>query len=267
LQADVLSARAPERVRLVLDLAGSIESLPPEARHVASILQHWEGSLDAESRGAAAWHVLVGRLLDHVLERPLGQDLLRRYLALRGMHPEGLLDALLEMALASQPDPDAFVDAASLADAVRESLRETGLSLRVELGANPEKWLWGRLHTLRFRPFGWPAFAWAGDAAPDPVPFGGDGVTVAVGEYDPAGSYDVRVVAAYRMVVDLASPELALSALAPGQPEHPADPRRDAGVARWLAGRPGLLATHPFVVDEGAQAHLVLLPARPVAER
>jgi len=71
------------------------------------------------------------------------------------------------------------------------------------------------------------------------------------------------VVAAHRLVVDLADPELALSALAPGVSEHPGDPRRDAGIERWLAGRPALLATHRFVVDEGAQGRLALAPRAP----
>jgi penicillin amidase len=261
LQADVMSPAALGRVRLVLELAGDVEALPGEARHVAGILRDWDGSTRAESRGAAAWHALLGALLERVLEASLGRDLLARYLTLRGVNPESLLDAILEMALASRPDPDAIVDATSLRAAVREALRRTGLSLRVELGPNPEKWRWGRLHPLRFRPFGWPARAWAGPLDGRRWPFGGDGVTIAVGEYDPASPYEVRVISAYRLVVDLASPSLALSALAPGESEHPGDPRRDAGVGRWLAGRPALLATHPFVVDEGAQARLVLVPA------
>jgi hypothetical protein len=88
---------------------------------------------------------------------------------------------------------------------------------------------------------------------------------VAVGEYDPADPFAVRVVSGYRIVVDLADPELALSASPPGITEHPGDPLREAGLERWLAGRPALLTTHRFVVDEGARARLRLVPASPPA--
>src|SRR5690606_12836198 len=119
----------------------------------------------------------------------------------------------------------------------------------------------GRLHPLRFTHFGWTPAAWEGPLADASWAYGGDAITVSVAEYDPDAPYDVTVVSAYRLVVDLASPQIALSSLAPGVSEHPADPRRRAGVDRWLAARPGLLATHPFVVDEGAQARLELVPA------
>jgi penicillin amidase len=257
LQADVASPRARERVARVLALAGTIATLPPEARQVARLLGEWDGSAAAENRGAAAWHALLQTLLARLLEAPLGPDLRARTLGLRGLQPELLLDALIDSATAPERDPDALIAPAQLGGAVREALRRTGLLLRVQIGPNPEKWHWGRLHSLRFRPFGWPG---PGDAIEAPRPYGGDGLTIAVGEYDPAKPYDVTVVSAYRLVVDLADPELALSALAPGVSEHPGDPRHDAGIERWLAGRPALLATHRFVVDEGAQGRLVLSP-------
>lgn len=261
LQADVAIPRARERVTRVLGLAGTIATLPPEARQVARLLADWDGSAAAGSRGAAAWHALLQTLLARLLEGPLGPELRARTLRLRGLQPELLLDALVATATAPVPDPDAILGPAQLGRAVREALRRTGLVLRVELGPNPEKWHWGRLHPLRFRPFGWPGPT---DAIEAPQPYGGDGLTIAVGEYDPADPYDVTVVSAHRLVVDLADPELALSALAPGVSEHPGDPRRDAGLERWLAGRPALLATHRFVVDEGAQGRLALVP-RPEA--
>jgi hypothetical protein len=116
------------------------------------------------------------------------------------------------------------------------------------------------LHELRFAPFGWPPSAWR-DAEDRSWPYGGDGVTIAVGEYDPAAPFGVSVASTYRWIVDLATPEIALSALVPGAPEHPADPLRYEGVDRWLAGRPGVLATHRFLVEDGARSRLELAPA------
>jgi acyl-homoserine lactone acylase PvdQ len=75
----------------------------------------------------------------------------------------------------------------------------------------------------------------------------------------PTEPFAVRVASIYRWIVDLAAPEVALSALVPGTPEHPADPLHDEGVDRWLAGRPGVLATHRFLVEDGARSRLVLV--------
>lgn len=258
--ADQRSAGAPARVGALLDLAGPIDSMAPEARTVARLLGSWDGTSDASDIGAAAWHVLLGAVLDASLAEPLGRDLMARYLSLRGVSPEALLDRLVETALAPPPGSETLVTLDRLRSAVQEALRRTGLTLRVELGPRTESWRWGALHPLRFAPFGWPAAAWR-DAEDPSWPYGGDGVTIAVGEYDPARPFDVRVASTHRWIVDLATPEIALSALVPGAPEHPSDPLRFEGVDRWLAGRPGVLATHRFLVEDGARSRLLLVPS------
>jgi penicillin amidase len=260
--ADQRSAAAPARVRALLRGIGDPAALAPEARTVARLLSEWDGTASTESVGAAAWQVLLGAVIDSLVEAPLGRDLAARYLAVRGTSQEALLDALLDVALAPEPPQDAIVNADAVRAAVREGLRRTGLTLRVQLGSNAERWQWGRLHLLHFEAFGWPARAWPGVAEEPSWPYGGDGVTVAVGEYDAASPYAVRVVSAYRLLVDLASPSVALSALVPGATEHASDPLRMEGVERWLAGRPGVLATQRFLVEDGARARLILEPQR-----
>ena len=266
--ADQRSAASPARVRALLDGVGDPATLAPEARTVVRLLREWDGAASADSGGAAAWQVLLGAVIESLVEAPLGHDLAMRYLALRGVSQEALLDALLDVALAPEPSPDAIVRADGVRDAVREGLRRTGLALRVRLGSNAERWQWGHLHPLHFEPFGWPARAWPGVVEEPSWPYGGDGVTVAVGEYDAASPFAVRVISAYRLIVDLSSPGIALSSLVPGATEHATDPLRMEGVERWLAGRPGVLATHRFLVEDGARARLVLEPAsRPDPER
>lgn len=261
--ADQRSVASSERVHALLEGVGDPAELAPEARTVVRLLGEWDGSASAESGGAAAWQVLLGSVIEALVDAPLGRDLASRYLALRGVSQEALLDALLDVALAPEASPDAVVHADAVRAAVRDGLRRTGLALRVQLGSNAERWQWGRLHPLHFAPFGWPARAWPGVAQEPSWPYGGDGVTIAVGEYDPASPYAVRVVSAYRLLVDLASPAIALSALVPGSSEHPSDPLRMEGVERWLDGRPGVFATNRFLVEDGARGHLVLQPAKP----
>ncbi len=258
--ADQRSAASPARVRALLDGIGDPATLAPEARTVVRLLDGWDGTAAPESGGAAAWQVLLGAVIESLTDAPLGHDLAARYLAQRGVSQEALLDALLDIALAPEPSPDAIVNAEGVREAVRDGLRRTGLALRLQLGSNAERWQWGRLHLLHFEPFGWPERAWPGVAQEPSWPYGGDGVTVAVGEYHAASPYAVRVVSAYRLLVDLASPGIALSALVPGATEHVTDPLRMEGVERWLVGRPGVLATHRFLVEDGTRARLVLEP-------
>jgi penicillin amidase len=259
--ADQRSTASSARAHELLEGVGDPAALAPEARTVLRLLNEWDGSASAESGGAAAWQVLLGSVIEALVEAPLGRDLANRYLALRGVSQEALLDALLDVALAPEASPDAVVHADAVREAVRDGLRRTGLALRVQLGSNAERWQWGRLHLLHFAPFGWPARAWPGVAQEPTWPYGGDGVTVAVGEYDAASPYAVSVVSAYRLLVDLASPAIALSALVPGSSEHPSDPLRMEGVERWLDGRPGVFATNRFLVEDGARGRLVLQPA------
>ena len=53
-----------------------------------------------------------------------------------------------------------------------------------------------------------------------------------------------------------------LTALAPGQSEHPDHPHYRDGIPDWLAGRSSLLATGKLLVEEVSLAHLVLEPVR-----
>ena len=145
---------------------------------------------------------------------------------------------------------------------MREGLRRTGLTLRVQLGSNAERWRWGRLHPLHFEPFGWPARAWPGVAEEPSWPYGGDGVTVAVGEYDAASPFACAWCRPTGCSSISRRPERrALGAGAGRAPSTPAIRCACEGVERWLAGRPGVLATHRFLVEDGARARLVLVPA------
>jgi penicillin amidase len=258
--ADQRSANAPARARALLDLAGPVEAMAPEARTVARLLSSWDGSTGSDSVGAAVWHVLLVALLESSLEQPLGAELLARHLSLRGVGLEALLDRLLEAALAPADEAgEVLVPLDALRQGVQAGMRRTGLQLRARLGSDPDRWGWGLVHPLRFAAFGWSEAAW-GLGQTSSWPAGGDGVTIAAGEYDPNAPFDVRVASVHRWVVDLAAPEIALATLVPGATEHAGEMVRSEAVERWLDGRPGVLATHRFLIEDGARARLELVP-------
>jgi len=255
LQQDVGSSQARDTARAVLALAGAPEALGAEGREVRDALARWDGKVEASSVGAAVYHVFLERLVRELLEARLGPELAVRYAALPQARP---LDLVSELVRLAAEDP---AQAGAVGEAVQRSLRETWLWLSVQAGANREKWAWGRLHPLRFRPFGvFPEAVAADNAAFGPFPYPGDGTTVSRGGYAPEAPFAVRVASCYRFAVDVARLDQALTQLVPGQSEHPGSPHLADAVAGWLAGRPRLLLTSPLLIEETQRSRLVLVP-------
>ena len=259
LQADLMSAGARELVHDALALVEEGPVLASEARQVAALLRDWDGGTGAASVGAAVYHVFVDRLLEGLFREPLGDELLTRYLALPHLDAAHLAARLLAGAAQGGTDPGGWDSPERVATAVRDALRGAWLELSVRSGANRDKWTWGRLHRLRFRPL----LPLPRSVEPGLGPFeaAGDGDSVAATGFTRSDPFDTRSASILRFAVDLAEPGHALSALAPGQSEHPGDPHRESGLRRWLERRPGLLLTSPLLVDEAAAARLRLEPA------
>jgi penicillin amidase len=263
LQADVASLRAPALIGHALALldAESQNPLSPEARELVAILRAWDGHSGPDSTGAVIYHEFVARLTEALLEPRLGGALLQRYLALPRADPERIVFEAVRSA-ALDAEPDHWEDRAAVARSVRESLHQAWLRLTFGLGANRGRWTWGRLHELRFEPFGGLG-KWLGKRAPiGPYPYGGSRGTVSAAAYDPSEPFAVRVASTARFAVDSGSLDQALTALAPGQSEHREHPNYRDGIPDWLAGRSSLLATGRLLVEEASLARLVLEPVR-----
>ena len=255
---DVESPGHRALVEEALSLAAPAEKLGREERWVANALREWDGESTPESIGATVYHVFLQRLLDSLLEARIGKEMAERYLALPHVDPVFLLERLLGAEVeADDGDPATPAPAAAW---VERSLRDTWLWLSVELGPDQDRWGWGRVHQLTFRPL-WNGSGWERSLL-GPFPAPGDGSTVAVAEYDPSQPFDVRLASIFRFALDLGSPQEALTSLAPGQSGHPGHPQSVDGVGRWREGRARLLATSPLLVEEMAVSSLVLEPAQ-----
>jgi penicillin amidase len=257
LQSDVGSQVATSLVAMALEAAGPVEQLSVESQEIAQLLAAWDGSSGAESVGAAAYHVFVERLASAVFGFVIGEELADRYRALPQVDDSKVVFALVQSA--ADNDPAAALDADSLRRIARESLRETWLRLSFELGANREKWRWGGLHRLSFRPFG-DARARSNFAELSDLPYGGSSNTINTAELVRPDDFAVRVASIFRMVVDAGSLDQALTAIAPGQSEHPRHPHFSDSLDSWLAGHSALLVTNPLLVRESGARQLVLEP-------
>jgi penicillin amidase len=257
MQGDLRSGRALELVRDALALAGDPAALGSEAREVAQLLRAWSGDAEAESVQAAVYHVFLHELTRALFEARVGKELLAQYLALPDVSPSDLAARMLAGALRGGLDPQGWDAPVAVREAVRSSLRGVWLHLSVRAGQNRDKWRWGRLHPLLFRPL----VPLEPGAALGPFAYPGDGSSIAAGGYDPSHPFEARVASLYRLCVDTGERGHALSSLAPGPSEHAGHPHRASGLPRWLEARPGLLFTSPLLVEEATAHRLELEPA------
>ena len=261
-QVDRTRVVAVATIRQLLELAGRLNAHSPEAREVGELLAGWDGVVQPGSAGALAYHVLLDQLARELFGEPLSEELRLRYAALPQTRPSAVVERILEVA-AEDGDPGGWADRERVRAAVARALRQTWVRLSYRLGPNRERWDWGRLHRVDFRPFAaLEAAAPPTTPALGPLAVGGDGATLALAEPDPARSFAVRGVSGYRLAVDLAAPDRMLSSLAPGQSEHPSHPHFADGLVRWLEGRPSLLVTSRLLVEEASSEGLVLEPVQ-----
>ncbi len=258
-QTDVGEGRGTALVATSLRVAEEAGALSSEAREVADLLRAWDGRSTPGSVGAAAFHVWLAALTEELLEAPLGEGLLRRYLALPQADPPEVVYAAVSAV--AERDGAAGADAAQVQEAVRKSLRETFFRLAYRLGPNRSKWRWGRLHSLAFRPF-LPTPPGAPPAPLGPFEVGGSGGTLNAAEYDPEAPFEVRIASVFRFAVDAGDLDEALFALAPGQSEHPRHRHYADGIPGWLEGRFRLLATSRVLVEQTSRSELALEPER-----
>ena len=255
---DNVAQRAPRVVDSILGLARRQGALPIEAAEIASLLERWDGEMGAKSAGAAAYHLLIKHLLEDLLRSQFGAELFQRYLEAPHVRPQFAIERL-GLRAAKVRRAGGWTDEARVSEAARASLRETWVSLNLRLGPTRERWAWGRLHRLRFSPFGPQGTTnWGVDQS---LRASGSGQTLAFARYRPGISFDVERAGLYRVAMDLAASDRLLSSLAPGQTEHPGHSHFSDGVGRWAMSRLSLFATSRLVIEEESAERLLLEPA------
>jgi acyl-homoserine lactone acylase PvdQ len=255
---DDIAQRAPRIVASILGLARRAGPLPREAVEVASLLERWDGDMGAKSAGAAAYHLVINHLIVKLLRVHFGAELFQRYLDAPHVRPQYAIERLVLRA-AKVRRVGGWTDESRVSEAARESLREAWVSLNLRLGPTRERWSWGRLHRLRFLPFGPQGTTIRG--LTQSLRAAGSGQTLSFSRFRPGVSFDVEQAGLYRVAMDLAASDRLLSSLAPGQTEHPGHSHFSDGIGRWMSSRLSLFATNRLVIEEESAEKLVLEPA------
>jgi acyl-homoserine lactone acylase PvdQ len=255
---DDQAQRAPAVVAAIVGLARRAGPLPLEADEIAALLTRWDGRMTSDSAGAAAYHLVIEHLLVALLREPFGETLFEAYLEAPHVRPQYAIERLVLRA-AKLRRPGGWTDDARVSAAARASLRGAWLSLVHRLGPTRERWQWGSLHRLHFEPLG--ALPALPPALSRAWPSAGSGETLALARHRPGLSFDVELASSYRMAVDLAASDRLLTALVPGQSEHPGHRHFADGLGRWRTARMSLFPTSRLVVEEESSERLVLEPA------
>ena len=257
--ADDGTRRSPAVVRALLALARRSGPLEIEAEEIAQILEHWDGATGSNSEGAAAYHLVIDRMLENVLRESFGTGLFERYVNAPHVRAQDAIERLVLRAEELER-PGGWTDEARVAAASRRSLREAWVAISHRLGPARERWEWGELHRMRFTPF--VPFGMRADFLYKGLRTGGSAASLAATRHRPGVSLEVEAASLYRMALDLSAPDRVLSCLAPGQSEQPGHPNFSDGIARFRAGRVSLFATDRLAIEEESVARLVLEPAR-----
>lgn len=239
LQLDVVTVACGDLMSHLQD----IEPEEPDLRELLNTLRVWDGRLTPDSRAGAIYEVLRMTLMRNLLEPALGRDLTLQWMG-QGFHPLLLwaselhgCDFVALLRLLDGPDSWWVQQAGGRQGWIDKSLAETAAWLRQELGANPDRWQWGRIHRT--------SFPHALGASPvldvalgrGPFPVGGDSDTPCQTSLRAESPYDNHGAAAtFRQIVDLGDLAQSWVLVPPGQSGHPGSPHYDDMIRPWLQG-------------------------------
>lgn len=232
------------------------------------LLLEWNGWLGADSVGGTLYQVTLRRLLENLVSPALGPELFVRFAGGRG--PNALLASNSEfqghatVTIFAMLDNDAspwVAEAGGRAAVLEQSLAEAVRWLKKELGPNPDRWQWGRLHQLTAphalavrKPF---------DQVFNigPYPIGGDTDTVCQTAFIPEAPYAAAAAApSYRHIVDLGHLDRSVHIAPPGNSGLLGDPHYADLIPLWLKGEYVPALWSRAAVEAAAAEHLRLEP-------
>lgn len=254
--ADIQLDTADANAEALLPVLASLE-LEGDAARGQELLSGWDSRADVDSAEAAYFAVFWRTLLDCMFAdlpegtKPSGGD---RWIA--------VVDRLLD-----EPDAAWWTDAdsgASGRDAVLgEALAGAWAEASDRMGDDPERWRWGKLHTLTLtnQSFGQSGIApieWLFNRGPYEV--GGGSAIANAMSWDAQEGYEVRWVPSMRMVVDLADYDRSRWINLTGASGHAFHPHYADQTPEWQHGE---LIGWPYSREAVADAARDTLTLRP----
>jgi len=214
------------------------------AKRALQLYLDWDGILTADSIGGCIYQVLRTQLVELLLLRPLGKELMDDLIG-KPFHP--LLSGITELyghdtttlfRLLHDSDSLWVKDAGGKEHLMLEALMSTVRWLGTQFGDDPNNWQWGKLHRLVFEhPIG--------QKKPfdkvfniGPIPLGGDTDTVQQTAFFREQGYGGHLVCpSYRQIIDLANLSCSINMFAPGNSGQFGSKHYNDLISDWAAGR------------------------------
>jgi penicillin amidase len=241
LQTDVLSLPARQLVNLLKESS-------PNPTLATQMIHGWDATLSRESGVAALYEVWLKELRKVVAEKK----------GIESFEDDWSFENVLEDL--SEPSPQVFgADAvAGRNQVLLQTLESAWKQTEQLLGTDPQKWSWGRLHTIQFRHSldRLPDLATLLDLGPLPRP--GDGDTVNATWADK--KFEQEEGASYREILDTADWDRSLAVNTPGQSGQPGSSHYSDLLPLWDRGEYFPLLYSREAVEMNAQDRLKLAP-------
>jgi len=282
----VLSGAPTFSIEAFLKLQGDLQCIPaqrfieaidgfsandPAAKRLISLLRNWDRRMAPDSVGAAVYAVLFFRLLENTFRDEMG-DLTERFfgVGLNALQPLNRFSGhsrVILLSLIKEPgsvwfDDNRTPERETFGILLEKSLKETADFLKQRLGADPDGWRWGRLHTVaighplgRVKPL---------DRIFNIGPFAGGGhfCTVAQSSVMPGMDFSLDGWAvSNRHIYDLNNWDNSLGSIVPGQSGMIGSPHYKDQVDLWRQGEHHPLYFSREKVEKEAVQVLELIPA------
>jgi len=190
------------------------------------LLFAWDSVVDKHSSAAAMFEQFKGDFLRNVFIDELGEDLYREFISSGSIYGNALHLFAMEKGSAWCDDVSTEGIEETFGDMVRKSFRETVVALRERMGDNPEKWEWGKVHTLTLEhPLGGVKILnilFRFNRGPYAV--GGSSNTVCPYGYSRRNAFAVTAGASHRHIYSLADWDESLTVIPTGTSGIPASP-------------------------------------------
>ncbi len=251
-----LPAEALRHYLLTIEPANDLQ-----ARALAQ-LEDWDLYIEADRAGASIYQVWYWFLVQNTLADELGDDLMKEYLGYHYIHVPMMVD------LMTQADSTWFDDintpqVETRDDIVRRSLSNAVAWLSERYGDAPERWEWGRLHTMTFvhQPLGQSGIGLLERLFNSkPIPARGDNFTVDAASFSFDEPFAMNHGASQRYIADLSDLDQSRTVHTTGQSGQIFHPHREDFISLWQN-----VESHPMLfsreaVQSNAEAVLTLVP-------
>lgn len=248
IQLDARDSFAPVLVQALLALPledtesdPDTEGLLEFTREARELLRGWDATTpagDAEAGAAAAYYNAVWR---NLIELTFDDELPAGLKADGGGRYRSAVQTLLEDENSAWWDDKLTPNVTEGKNEIlRRALTEARLELTRELGKDPSKWQWGKLHrvSLEHRVLGGPTVPgpvrWLVNDGPYELP--GGSAVVNANAWDTSEGYSVTAAPSMRMVVDLANLDASTWINQTGTSGHPASDHYSDQAEDWAKG-------------------------------